>query len=209
MQLAEAGQLNLEDPISKYIPFTLGNTENPITVRHLMSHTSGIPNLASAETVIARECLDAETYIPLSTGADVLRFFNGASKEVRFTPGEYFFYFNGGYALLAMVIEKISGMQFEDYIKQKILVPLEMNRSALKEEEFEKDPNTGTAYLIKPQGKIEPTNHMFDRVAKGAGGVFSSGTDLGNYLIMVMNGGTYKGKKILNQKSTQDMHVIQ
>lgn len=209
MQLAEAGQLDLEDPVSKYLPFNLGNTNNPITIRHLMSHTSGIPNLGSAETVIARECLNAETYIPMSTADDVLRFFNGASEEIRFTPGEHFFYFNGGYALLALIIEKVSGMKFEDFIKNKIFTPLEMNRSTLKEEEFEQDPNKATAYLIKPQGKIEPTKHLFDKVAKGAGGIFSSVIELGKYLIMIMNGGIYKEKKILDQELIKDMYVIQ
>ncbi|MFX0124742.1 MAG: serine hydrolase [Candidatus Hodarchaeota archaeon] len=209
MQLAEAGQLDLGDPVSKYIPFNLDRTDDPITIRHLMSHTSGIPNLGSAETVIARECLNAETYIPLSTTDDVLRFFNGASEEIRFAPGEHFFYYNGGYALLALIIEKTSGMEFEDYIQAKILTPLEMNRSTLKEEEFEQDPNKATAYLLKPQGKIEPTKHMFDKAAKGAGGLFSSVTELGNYLIMIMNGGIYKEKKVLDQKSIQDMYEIQ
>ncbi|MHA2108731.1 MAG: serine hydrolase [Candidatus Hodarchaeales archaeon] len=209
MQLVEAGQLDLEDPISKYLPFNLGNTDNPITIRHLMSHTSGIPNLGLAEAVIAREGLSIETFIPLSTTEDVLRYINEASEEIRFAPGKEYFYFNGGYALLCLIIEKIAGMQLEDYIDLNILKPLEMTRSTLKEKEFKEDPNKATAYLIKPHGRVEPTSHMFDKNAKAAGGLFSSVIELGNYLILAMHGGVYKGKQILNENSLHDMYVIQ
>lgn len=209
MQLAEAGKLNIEDPVSTYLHFNLGNTEKPITIRHLMSHTSGIPNLGSAETVIVRECLGAETFIPMTSSEDILRFFNGAKEEILFEPSEHFFYFNGGYALLALIIEKLSGMDFEDYIKENILSPLEMTNSTLKEEEFIQNANKATAYLLKPQGKIEPTKHMFDKAAKGAGGIFSSVVELGNYLRMIMNGGTYKDKKLLTEESLSEMYAIQ
>ncbi|MFX1534122.1 MAG: serine hydrolase [Promethearchaeota archaeon] len=209
MQLAEAGKLDIEDPVSKYLDFNLGKENNTIKIRHLMSHTSGIPNLGSAETVIARECLDAETYVPLTSSEDILRYFNGAQEEILFKPSEHFFYFNGGYALLSLIIEKISGMDFEDYIKEKILTPLQMNRSTLKEDAFEQDSNKATAYLIKPTGEIKPTKHMFDKVAKGAGGIFSSVTELCNYLIALMNGGSFQGQRILQEESLQAMFQIQ
>jgi len=70
MQLAEKGKLSINDPVKNHIPFKLGLDDKPILIRHLMSHTSGIPNLGSATVLILRHAPITETWIPFASKDD-------------------------------------------------------------------------------------------------------------------------------------------
>ncbi len=118
MQLQEQGKLNVEDSIDKYIPdYPNGDR---ITLHHLLTHTSGIPNLTDfpehRKTIM----------IPSPVEKTILRF---KDKPLEFTPGEQFKYSNSGYLLLGYVIEKISGKTYEDYLEKNIFHPLNMENS--------------------------------------------------------------------------------
>jgi len=115
MQLQEKGLLNVYDPISKYLP-DYPNGER-ITLHHLLTHTSGIPNFTSfpeyQETIM----------LPSPVEKTMERF---KHKPLEFTPGEKFKYSNSGYILLGYIIEKVSGKSYEDYLKENIFQPLNM-----------------------------------------------------------------------------------
>ncbi|HEV8384035.1 MAG TPA: serine hydrolase domain-containing protein, partial [Candidatus Acidoferrales bacterium] len=117
LMLAERGRFSLDDPLTKFFPdFPAYGRE--IRVRHLLSHTSGTP---------AYEDLLPEGNVPV-LDADVLAILMKTEKPY-FPPGTQFRYSNSGYALLALIVEKISGLPFPEFLRKNIFVPLNMRAS--------------------------------------------------------------------------------
>ncbi len=202
MQLVEEGKISLDDPVSKYIPFKLGKKDNPILIKHLLSHSSGIPDLEAAVVLIARHSWSKfEKYIPMSGPNDFYLYVNQAVEEVVANPGERYFYLNTGFIMLGHIIEKITGMKFDEYINEKIFLPLEMSRSTFKKEDFEKEEDRMTAYASEPDKPMEVTIHPFDELIYAAGGILSSVNELGNYLIMNINEGKFNNKQLIKPDS--------
>ncbi|HEY4275362.1 MAG TPA: serine hydrolase domain-containing protein [Rhizomicrobium sp.] len=120
LQLQEAGKLSVDDPVSKYY------TDAPaawsaITLKHLLTHTSGIPSYTSIPHFFdaeARRDRTPEEIIKLT-----------ADKPLEFEPGSKFAYDNSGYILLGYIIEKVSGETYADYIQHHIFDPLGMKSS--------------------------------------------------------------------------------
>lgn len=118
MQLQEKGLLDVDDPLTKYVP-DYPNSEK-ITLHHLLTHTSGIPNLTNfpehRKTIM----------IPSPVEKTILRF---KDKPLEFAPGEKFKYCNSGFLLLGIIIEKVSGKTYEEFIEENIFLPLGMVNS--------------------------------------------------------------------------------
>ncbi len=171
--------------------------DNPIKIKHLMSHSSGMPSLGVATVLIKRISDIEETFVPLSNTDDFMMHVNSAQNEIADIPGERYFYNNAAFALLGLIIEKLTGELYEDYIKKNILAPLEMNRSIFTREEFEKDEDIMTAYFTDKERNFKETIHPFDKFIYAAGGLLSSVNELSNYLIMCMNDGKFKDKQII------------
>jgi len=205
LQLAEQGKLNIDDPVSKYIDFKLGKEDKPILIKHLMSHSSGIPDLGIASVLIRRHSFpETELYVPMSSSEDWLLHANAAQDEVFDEPLKRFFYFNGGYALLGLIIEAVSGMKYTEYLDEYLLKPLSMKRSTFSREEFEKEEDRMTAYATD-KGKVKESIHPFDDLISAAGGLLSSVKEMENYLQMFLNKGTFKGNEILKPESIKTM----
>jgi CubicO group peptidase (beta-lactamase class C family) len=120
LMLAEQGKLSLDDPLTKFLP-DYPEVGQAVTVEHLLTHTSGIVSYTGIpnymETEIAREL----------TVDELVAVFR--DLPVEFAPGEQFAYNNSGYVLLGAIIEKVSGMSYEEFIQQKIFDPVGMTRS--------------------------------------------------------------------------------
>lgn len=209
MQLVEQGKLDVQDPVNEYLNLKLGFEEDPITIHHLMSHSSGVPSLGMAGILISKMTGRPRYWIPMSDTEDFLSHLNGAQEEVVTRPGGRYFYFNSGFTLLCEIVERVSGMRYEDYIKEKILKPLKMNRSTFLKEEFEKDPDIMTAYRREDDGTITPTVHPFHRLIYAPGGLLSSVIECTNYLIANIDGGVFNGTRIIEESLLEEMHKIQ
>ena len=140
MQLVEAGKINLDDPVSKHIPFELGLPDDPITIHHLLTHSPGIPSLATSPVAISRG-LGLDTGVPLGSAADFYRLVNGAQDEIVARPGERFFYHNAAWRMLGAIIQEKSGQPFHQYLKEKVINPLGMDRTTLSLTAFNADPD--------------------------------------------------------------------
>jgi CubicO group peptidase (beta-lactamase class C family) len=125
LQLVEKGRLGLDDSVTKYVPGVGGG----VRVRHVLSHTAGLPDFVSVEDALK---------LPL----------DGA-------PGERLNYSNVGYALLARVIEKASGRPYEAQLRAGILEPLGMKDTGI-DDGVEVEPGWATGYLFTPQGGVTP-----------------------------------------------------
>lgn len=120
MMLAEQAKLSVDDPISKHLENSPATWEK-VTIRHLLTHTSGIYSYTSIPKMMNRT-----VRLP-ATIDEVIETFK--DKELDFQPGEKFSYNNSGYILLGKIIERVSGHDYETFLRQKIFQPLEMNDS--------------------------------------------------------------------------------
>ncbi len=121
VKLAEEGKLKLDSPITTYLPNYPKATGDKITVQHLLTHTSGVPNYTSAPNFLKEKSRDP--YTP----EEFVKTFENLPLD--FTPGEKFSYSNSGYFLLGYIIEKVSGKSYEQYLQETILTPLKMSNT--------------------------------------------------------------------------------
>ncbi|MFX0068915.1 MAG: serine hydrolase [Candidatus Hodarchaeota archaeon] len=210
MQLVEQKKLELRDPISKFIPMKIEKKGNHITIHDLLTHSSGIPSLAVAEIIIYQMTGIEDRWIPMSSLDDFLVHINGASDEVASEPGKRFFYFNSGYTLLGEVIERVSKMTYENYVRKNILDPLRMNRSTFSGKDFEKDSDIMTPYFLETEKEsivAKPVKLPSHKLKYAPGGLLSSVIELSNYLMLSMNG-VFGGAQILEPSLLEEMQKI-
>jgi len=125
MILAERGKLSYDDPLSKFFP-ELPPYAAKITVRHLLNHTSGLPDYMGEYQKLGKPGFEP-------TAREVIGMLAGI-REPLFAPGEKWQYSNSGYVVLAQVAEKASGVSFPAFVKTNIFVPLGMNSSVVADE---------------------------------------------------------------------------
>ncbi len=123
MMLVEEGKISLEEPISKYLT-GLPDAWNPATLRQLLNHTSGIKTNLEI-TAPCKFDFDPDSY----TQADVIK--ETACLPLSFPPGEKWEYSGRGYFLLGMMIEKVTGKTFEQFLQERIFTPLEMKETRM------------------------------------------------------------------------------
>jgi CubicO group peptidase (beta-lactamase class C family) len=122
LQLRDGGKLSLDDPLTKWLPDfeTRGHT---VTLRHLLAHTSGIADITSMQELRELRVMRNATV----TRDDVYKVIN--RQPFMFPTGTMEAYSNTNYWLLGLVVEKASGMTYEDYVERRVFAPLEMTRS--------------------------------------------------------------------------------
>lgn len=215
MQLVERGKMSLDDPVGSYIPLKIGFPGKPITVRHLLTHSSGIPSLGTS-TIALHRGIGIDTWVPWGGVSDFYRHINGAGEEIAADPGERFFYFNAGYRMLGHIVQEVSGTRFDEYIRENILKPLGMNRTTLLKAEFMRDPDRMTPHRRDKEGEPLPTEFPYPNVADNpefafiaaAGGIVSSVKELTNYLTMSINRGAFEGVELLSAELMEEMQRI-
>jgi CubicO group peptidase (beta-lactamase class C family) len=121
MQLVEQGKLKLDVPISTYLPDYPKKNGDVITIHHLLTHSSGIPNMTSYPRFV--KDIMRNSYSP----AQLVNM--SADSTLEFKPGERFAYSNSGYLLLGYIIEKVTGKSYEQVLQENIFTPLRMNNT--------------------------------------------------------------------------------
>src|SRR5689334_1725000 len=116
MILQERGKLKVQDSVCLYVP-QCPATWNDVTIHHLLTHTSGIPELLSLPD------FQKTMTLPSPVAQTVERF---KDQPLDFKPGEKFKYSNSGYVLLGYLIERVTGQTYEDFLKENIFEPLKM-----------------------------------------------------------------------------------
>ncbi|QAA80728.1 class A beta-lactamase-related serine hydrolase [Aequorivita sp. H23M31] len=148
--LEKQGKLRYDDLISKFIPEL--NSYGNITIRQLLTHTSGLPDYME----LFDEKWDKTKF---ATNKDIVEELAKYKPSVEFSPGEKFEYSNTGYALLALIIERVSGQSFGEFLKDNIFTPLDMQNTFVYRSRFEpkKIENYAKGYMIDSLGdKINP-----------------------------------------------------
>ncbi|HEY6642414.1 serine hydrolase domain-containing protein [Povalibacter sp.] len=167
--LMQDGQLQLDDPISRWFP-DLPSATKAITVRHLLSHLSGL--------------IDYEEVIPADMtqqlhDADILKILEGQDRTY-FAPGTSYRYSNGGYALLALIVERASGKSFAAFLRARIFQPLRMSNTVAHQEGVSAVPHRAYGYTFE-NGRWGRTDQSQTSAVLGDGGIYSSIDDLARW----------------------------
>jgi CubicO group peptidase (beta-lactamase class C family) len=196
LQLEEQGKLSVDDKVTKYLPWFRTadkSISDQITLRMFLNNASGLQPYFN--TMLRN----------LSRGPDALEKGVRAMSSYKATrqPGESYEYFNEGWNVLGLVLEKVTGEPYEKYIGEHILQPLQMKRSSTDRAVLETLP-----VLTGHNAGIDPWPaeflHLQGALPAGAG-LYSTVNDLGNYLMALMNGGELNGQRVLTPASIEKM----
>ncbi|MFC2084690.1 serine hydrolase [Bacteroidota bacterium] len=159
MILKEQDKLNYNDKLSDFFP-EFPPYADTVTVKHLMTHTSGIP-----------DHFRLGSYKPDLTNNDVLNLLV-KQDTLDFEPGERYSYSNGAYVLLSMIVEKASGVPFHEFMEENVFDPLDMDNSLVYDESKPEILNRATGFNMYGE------KDDYDILTTGAGGIYSTVVDL-------------------------------
>ncbi len=165
--LAKQEKLSLNDDIRKFVP-ELPDYGPPITIRHLIHHTSGLRDYL---TLLGIAGIDYGTYHQDDVVELIAR-----QRELNFNPGEEYLYSNSGYFLLAEIVERASGNTLREFAEENIFKPLGMKNSHFHDDYRMLIRNRASGYFPAGKGKYRNFISTFDCV--GSGGLFTSVEDL-------------------------------
>ncbi len=166
--LEEEGKLSLDDDIRKYIP-ELPEYEAPITIRHLLHHTSGVRDYLTLMT------LAGEREDDFFTNEEVVGLL-ARQKELNFPPGEEHLYSNSGYFLLSIITKRITGESMSLYAQKNIFVPLGMANTHFHDDHTSIVKNRASGYLPREENGFKISMTTLDMI--GDGGIFTCVDDL-------------------------------
>ena len=216
MMLVDEGKVKLDDPVEKYLPEfkdqqvknggSLEKAVHPITIRNILSHTSGLSFASPQE----KPTLDM---LPL---ADAVRSY--AAQPLDFQPDSKWAYANAGINTAGRIIEVVSGMPYQDFMQKRLFDPLGMKDTTFwpTEEQVKRlaksykpgKDNTGLEELQITQLHYPLSDPK--RQPMPAGGLFSTASDVAAFCQMLLNGGTYAGKrKLLSEDAVRQMTSTQ
>jgi CubicO group peptidase (beta-lactamase class C family) len=194
LMLQDEGKLNVADPIAKFLP-EFANLKTPsgkpanLTLTQILTHTSGLGEAGGAAAQQARTLADL---VPLWLAA-----------PMQYEPGEKWKYTQSGINAAARVVEVVSGMTFDAFLQKRLFDPLGMRHTTfyIGEEQrarlvtaYAKNKETGALEAVPPRPEFGPR----DRPPQGNGGLYSTGPDYARFCQMLLNGGTFEGRRYLS-----------
>ena len=210
MHLVENGKVNLDDDINVYLPFEVSNpfsSDSIITLRHLMSHTSGI--IDNNKIYSKYYNYGGDSPVPLEQFLKDYLSTNGKlySKNnfAKIDPGAQFHYSNIGAGLAGLIVEKISGKSFNVFTKECIFKPLEMNSTCWFISEMDDIENHSKLYKSQFFHLIKREVDLYGLCTYPDGGLRTSINDLSKYLLFIANYGKNTDKIIIKENSIIEM----
>jgi len=184
------GLLELDEPITTYLPdFKVYSRyeerpESKITLRYLLSHTSGLPREAPGCNQVE---FDGDTL------EDRIKSIDGL--WLKYPTGRACLYSNAGFDLAAYILQTVSGIPFEQYMTERVFRPLGMQNSTLDRGDIHSNPNRAVGHTIG----IVPSPTPPDHGCFGSGGVWTDAKDLAQFIQYFLNKQSPEGKQILNE----------
>lgn len=188
LKLEEEGKLRINDPVKKYIADAPAAWDR-ITIFHLLSHTSGLPDYTNLPDYPKLQTL------PTTATGIIARF---RDKPLEFEPGEKWKYCNSGYVVLTAIIEKVTGVPYEKFLQDRILTPL-----GLKDTGYDSAARVirhrASGYLLDAGGQVENSKFIDMTVPQGAGALYSTTGDLLKWELALFGG------RVLQPRSFEKM----
>ena len=191
MQLVDKGLLQLDSPITDYIPNVSFEDNSSITLRHLLAHRSGIDAYKKV-----KEMENTKEYEQLS---DVLHVFK--NRDLKFEPGTDYFYTSYGYVVLGVIIEEVSGLTFEEYMIKNVWRPIAMNDTGVEHFDENYENKSQLYHHHNGKSKKRKQNNLSNRIP--AGGLYSTLEDLLKF------GNAILQNKLISETSLAEMVKIQ
>ncbi len=166
--LAEAGKLSLDDNIREHVP-EIPAYNQPITIRHLLHHTSGLRDYLTLWSLAGRNFADS---MPEEQILDLL----SRQQALNFPPGDQYMYSNSGYFLLAVIVKRVSGLSLREFAEENIFSPLGMANTHFHDDRNMIVRNRAQGHLIREDSSLALYTSSFDRV--GSGGLHTTVRDL-------------------------------
>src|SRR5699024_4334662 len=194
LQLVEEGKIQLNDQVMKHLPAV--EFDDPrwkeVTIRQLLSHTSGMPN----PTIL----VPANN---LKEGMERLH-----DWKLQSQPGEKYAYSNANYWVLAFLVEKVSGIKFSDYLKQKVFSPMGMSDSLTAVNSGDLVQGLSKGYVTASRAAIRGPE--LEQMFMGAGGVVTTASDMGKWLSIHTNEGKNEsGEQLLSKELLEESYSPQ
>ena len=197
LMLQEAGKLSVDDAVAKHIPAFSKYPE--ITIKHLMTHSSGLAEATPAEWAAARKLGDL---IPAYL-----------SKPLRFPTGSQWKYCQSGINTLGYLVEVASGMPFDKFVAKRLFQPLGMKDTTFFPSAKQKTRLVAPVQRDKSSGKLVaaalPVGFDPEPFPAANGGLFSTASDYVRFQRMILNQGTLDGKRYLRPESVRQMTTLQ
>jgi len=205
MMLQDEGKLNVNDLVAKYLP-EFADLKTPsgkpanLTIKQIMTHTSGLGEASGPEAVKAKTLADL---VPIWLAA-----------PMQYEPGEKWRYTQSGINAAARIVEVVSGMSFDVFLQKRLFDPLGMKSTTFYPTD-EQRARLVTAYSkTKDSGQLEPVPPRADfgtrnRPPQGNGGLFSTGPDYARFCQMLLNGGTLNGHRYLSSEAMKFLSTPQ
>jgi CubicO group peptidase (beta-lactamase class C family) len=176
MLLAHDGKLHYDDHLTEFFPEFPAYGKS-ITVRNLLNHTSGLPDY---EDLLMTQYPDTpEERVPQILDAGVLKLLEQQTTG-KFAPGSKWEYSNSGYAVLAMIVERVSGKSFAQFLQERIFIPLKMTNTLAYEKGKNEVPHRAYGHS-KNDGAWRETDQSPTSAVLGDGGIYSSLDDLAKW----------------------------
>jgi CubicO group peptidase (beta-lactamase class C family) len=197
MQLREQGKLRLDDPISQYLPWfkvkTADPDDPPITIEHLLTHSSGLPREAGSHW--------SDHKFPTADEFKKLM----PDRQAPFSPEVRWKYSNLAYTLAGMVIEAVSGESWADYVQKNIYQPLGMTASSVDRDV----PGLAVGYTRRmPDGSRQILPFVDARAMGAATGITSTVEDMAKFVSAQFRKGRRGGNNLLSTASLREMHRV-
>lgn len=198
MQLVEEGKVDLDAPVQKYIPwFRTADAEasSHITIRHLLNHTSGFSTLDGDKPFSNTDMRNSslETFVR-----------SLANVKLIAPAGQKLEYSNINYGILGLIVQEVSGQSYDDYVREKIFTPLDMEHSFTSQ----KDARANNAAIghFPFFGFPVVDDKTLPKAATSWSGIYSSAEDMTHYLMAQLNGGRYGNHSVLSVSGMNEMH---
>ncbi len=210
LKLQEAGKLNIDADINDYLPFKVVNPHNPnkkITLKHLLTHTSGIRDTIYGRDMLTQDFLTFDKDNPMSLSHFVKGLLTPEGEyydPITFmddTKGSIYSYSNIGAALAACIVEQVTGESFDTYSSRMFITPLHTRTLVWHLRDFAAEPFAMPYYVtneLTPTGKYSTVDYC-------SGGLHSNLTDLATFARMFINNGMASGKQVISSQSLETM----
>lgn len=205
--LQDEGKLSVSDPVSKYIPqfkdvaMKTGPPKRPLTIRDLMTHTSGVSLRRGVKGAGGGEATLAEIAVA------------AAKAPLRFEPGSKWQY-SGGLTVCGRIIEVVSGKAYDAFLRDRIFQPLGMKDTTFV---LSKAQAARLAVMYEPgqdpkslvaSGRFAKANPTERHTPQPSGGLFSTAADMGRFYQMILNNGELDGARIVSAKAVKEMTTL-
>jgi len=204
MQLWERGLLDLDAPADRYlrayplVPASLGF--RPATVRHLLTHTAGIGELAHLSGLLQPP--EFGESVPVGRPVPSLAEFYRRGVRIQAEPGTRFTYTNHGPATLGQIVEDVTGQPFHDYLREHVFDPLGMSHTDLLRSGRVRS-QLATGYALRSGGARAVSD--YEMVTAPAGSIYSTPRDMARYLAALLGGGTNEHGSVLKAATLATM----